>query len=130
MSMIYCPECGHEISSAAVACPSCGRPLSARPVVERTAVVAPVERKDGVPNWIFIPLGLIGAALLIVFFVVMSRNSGDGNTNLNVNVSSRRPATNVDRASDIPSSTVTVPPASDGQTVTVPGSQTGVTVPP
>jgi len=106
--------------------------------VERTAVVAPVERKDGVPNWIFIPLGLIGAILLIVFFVVMSRNSDDGNTNLNVNVSARRSAANGDRASgttpgtvtDIPSSTVTVPPSSDGQSVTVPGSQTSVAVPP
>ena len=31
----------------------------------------------------------------------MSRNSGDGNTNLNVNVSARRTATNVDRSADM-----------------------------
>lgn len=128
MSLIYCPECGHEISTAAVACPNCGRPLSApKPVIDRTAVVAPVERSDGVPNWIFIPLGVIGALLLLVFFVVMSRNSEDANTNLNVNVSARRTSVNSARTDDIPSSTVTVPPATDTQTVTVPGSQTSVT---
>ena len=132
MSLIYCPECGHEISTAAVACPNCGRPLSARPpVVERTAVVAPVQRDEGVPKWIFIPLGVIGAVLLLVFFVFVSRNSEDANTNLNVNVTARRQSTtaNADRSTDIPSSTVTVPPA-DSQTVTVPGSQTTVNAPP
>jgi hypothetical protein len=132
MSMIYCPECGHEISTAAVACPNCGRPLSAsRPVVERAAVVAPVERSDGVPNWIFIPLGIIGALLLIVFFVVMSRNSEDPDTNLNVNVSARRSAPNAERSGDdIPSGTVTAPTVDQTQTVNVPGAQTDVSVPP
>lgn len=130
MSLIYCPECGHEISNAAVACPNCGRPLSARPpVVERTAVVAPVHREDGVPKWVFIPLGVIGVVLVIVFFVFMSRNSAD-DSNLNVNVSARR-AANADRASsDIPSSTVNAPPIDNSQTVTVPGSQTSVNMPP
>jgi len=130
MSLIYCPECGHEISAAAVACPNCGRPLSARPVVETIPVVAPIKRKEGVPNWIFIPLGIIGALLVIVFFVVMSRNNEDANSNLSVNVNTRRP---VERTStsvpstttDVPGSSMTVPPT-DTQTVTVPGSQTAV----
>jgi hypothetical protein len=132
MSLIYCPECGHEISAAAVACPNCGRPLSARPVVDAVPVVAPVRRNDGVPNWIFIPLGIIGVILLIVFFVVMSRNSEDANSNLSVNVNTRRPASsNSERTSttttDIPSSTVgTIPPTTDTQTVNIPGSQTSV----
>ena len=134
MSLIYCPECGHEISAAAVACPNCGRPLSARPVVAATPVVTPVRRSDGVPNWIFIPLGIIGVLLVVVFFVMMSRNSEDANSNLSVNVS-RRPTSstsNADRTSttDIPSSGVTVPPAADTQTVTVPGAQTDVSAPP
>ena len=132
MSLIYCPECGHEVSAAAVACPNCGRPLSARPVVEATPVVAHVRRDNGVPNWIFIPLGIIGAILLVTFFVFMSRNSEDANSNLSVNVNSRRPAgSSTERTSttDIPpssSTTVTVPPTTDTQTVTVPGSQTSV----
>src|SRR5215218_5833781 len=91
MSLIYCPECGHEISAAAVACPNCGRPLSARPVVEAPPVVAHVRRNEGVPNWIFIPLGIIGAILLVTFFVVMSRNNEDANSNLSVSVNTRRP---------------------------------------
>jgi len=138
MSLIYCPECGHEISAAAVACPNCGRPLSARPVVEAPPVVAHVRRNEGVPNWIFIPLGIIGAILLVTFFVVMSRNNEDANSNLSVNVNTRRPAGSVtDRtsttAADIPpasSTTVTVPPTTDTQTVTVPGSQTDVSAAP
>jgi hypothetical protein len=131
MSLIYCPECGHEISTAAVACPNCGRPLSARPpVVERTAVVAPVHRDDGIPKWVFIPLGVIGVVLVIVFFVFMSRNSAD-DSNLNVNVSARRGSTANDRvSSDIPSTTVNAPPIDNSQTVTVPGSQTSVNLPP
>ena len=128
MSLIYCPECGHEISTAAVACPNCGRPLSAKQVIEPTPVVVETPRRDGVPSWIFIPLGIIGAVLLIVFFVVMSRNSADDNTNLSVNVSSRRPAGSTSQ--NINASTATIPPASnDIQTVTIPGAQTDVAAP-
>ena len=134
MSMIYCPECGHEISSAAVACPSCGRPLSAgRPVVERAPIVAEPVRKDGVPTWVFIPLGIIGIILVALFFVVMSRNSEDANSNLSVNVNARRPAsTSNERVStEIPSSsTVTNVPPSNVQSVTVPGAQTDVSAAP
>ena len=136
MSLIYCPECGHEISAAAVACPNCGRPLSARPVVDAVPVVAPIRRDEGVPNWIFIPLGIIGVVLLIVFFVVMSRNNEDANSNLSVNVSTRRPAgANSDRTgsttTDIPASSVgNVPPSTDTQTVNIPGSQTSVSSAP
>jgi hypothetical protein len=97
-------------------------------VVERTPVVAQVPRRDGVPNWIFIPLGVIGAVLLIVFFVVMSRNSGDTNSNLAVDVSTSRPAQDVNRIDT--SSTSTVPSTTDPQTVTVPGAQTDVTTAP
>jgi len=133
--MIYCPECGHEISTAAVACPNCGRPLSAhRPVVEHVPVVAEPIRKDGVPTWIFIPLGIIGVILVALFFVVMSRNSEDANSNLSVNVNARRPASTTNErvsTTEIPSSsTVTTVPPSDAQSVTVPGSQTTVSVPP
>lgn len=127
MSLIYCPECGHEISSAAVACPNCGRPLSARPVVETTPIKTEVHRKEGVPTWVFIPLGVIGALLVIVFFVVMSRNSADDNSNLSVNVSARRSASTADRDT---TSTSSVPSTNEISTVTVPGSQTDVATAP
>lgn len=129
MSLIYCPECGHEISNSAVACPSCGRPVNARPVVEKRVVIAdvPREREDGFPKWAFIPLGLIGAVLLLVFFVVMSRNSEDDNSNLSVNVSTRRAA----NGSYVPSTetqTLNVPPSSSGQSVTLPSDTATSTV--
>lgn len=136
MSLIYCPECGHETSNSAVACPSCGRPINATPIIEPPPVI--VQRKEGVPNWIFIPLGILGAILVIVFFVVMSRNSEDANSDLSVNVNARRAGTTTASTSggrtvttDVPASTTTVavPPTSDSQSVTVPGSQTSVTTP-
>jgi hypothetical protein len=86
-----------------------------------------------VPTWIFIPLGIIGVILVVLFFVVMSRNSEDANSNLSVNVNARRPSsTNTERVStDIPpNSTVTNIPPANAQSVTVPGSQTDVSVPP
>ena len=125
MSMIYCPECGHEISSAAVACPNCGRPLSARPVIESTPVVVESPRRDGVPNWIFIPLGVIGAVLVIMFFVMMSRNSGEDESNLSVNVT-RRPGQNTTLPNGSTSTTTVPSTTSNTQTVTVPGAQTDV----
>lgn len=30
MAMIYCPECGKQVSDQAVACPNCGYPIAAR----------------------------------------------------------------------------------------------------
>ena len=136
MSLIYCPECGHEISQSAVACPNCGRPINARPVIERKVVVAdpPVE-SDGFPKWAFIPLGLIGAVLLLVFFVAMGRNNDDANSNLAVNVSARsaRPAAESETVTSSGSQTVEVPSSTSGGTISVPSSSSSepqsVTVP-
>ena len=143
MPLVYCPECGHEISNSAIACPSCGRPINARPVIERKVVVADVSREsEGFPKWAFIPLGLIGAVLLLIFFVAMGRNDEDANSNLAVNVSSQRGATTASRGTtetqtlNVPptdTQTVTVPSTTTSmpQTVTVPGSSTSVsTLPP
>src|SRR5258708_36589296 len=55
MSLVYCPECGHEISPSAVTCPNCGHPIHTPPpsVVERRVVVAqPPTRDGGVPPWL------------------------------------------------------------------------------
>ena len=136
MPLIYCPECGHEISNSAVACPNCGRPINARPVIERKVVVADVPREsDGFPKWAFIPLGLIGAVLLLIFFIAMGRNDDSANSNLAVNVSARgttpvsRETTSTQTLNVPPtdSTTVTVPnPSTMPQSVTVPGSSTTV----
>src|SRR5512141_734272 len=92
MSLIYCPECGHEISAAAVACPNCGRPIGARPVVERKIVATPVHNDSGFPKWAIIPIVAVGGILLLFMFILFTRNSEVGNDNLRVNVSTR-PAT-------------------------------------
>jgi len=52
MALIECPECGHEVSSAATACPNCGHPLqSAATVPEQDspdAIGSPVAAYGGV----------------------------------------------------------------------------------
>ncbi len=134
MSLIYCPECGHEISQAAIACPSCGRPISApTPTIERPVIV-PRQREEGFPPWAFVPIAILGIGLLFLLFYVM-RSDETANSNLNVNVSTTRASNrgrDADRAGD--SQTITVPPSSttvtappaDSQTVSVPGSQTSI----
>ena len=130
MSLIYCPECGHEISTSAVACPNCGRPINARPVIERKTVVTDVPRQsDGFPAWALIPLGLIGAVLLVVLFVALGRDDDSANSNLAVNVSAPR-GSSVARNSATETQTVTVPPSGGGGTITVPGDvPQSVTIP-
>src|SRR5262245_27035403 len=97
MSLVYCPECGHEISQNAIACPNCGLPLSARPpAVERVhehvapAAVVTRTRTEGIPPWAIAAFGLMlilgGVIVLMVF-----RGSGDdANVNLSVNANRRQ----------------------------------------
>jgi hypothetical protein len=131
MSLIYCPECGSEISNNAIACPSCGRPISAPdPVVEKKFVVTPPEvRESGFPTWAFIPIGILAVLLLFIAFWAFSRNDDMAEANVNVNMASRRGSTEPIRDTRVPSTdsqTVTIPPS--GQTVTLPPGQT-TTVP-
>lgn len=136
MALIYCPECGHEISQAAIACPSCGRPINPVPPVER--IVPPTPRvRESIPPWAIVPIAIAGIALLFFLFYAMSGSDEKESSNLNVNVSTRRASSGSsedDRRTStqttaIPSSGTAVtsdPPVSDSQTVTVPGSQTSV----
>ena len=133
MSLIYCPECGSEISNNAIACPNCGRPISANaPVVEKKFVATPeVRRESGFPPWAFIPIGLLAVLLLFIAFWAFSRNDDMTEANVNVNMASRRGATEPIRETRVPSTdsqTVTIPPS--GQTVTLPPSGSSVTLPP
>lgn len=135
MALIYCPECGHEISSTAVACPQCGRPINfAPPAAARVVVDEPVER-DGIPPWAIAAMVLTG--VLVIFGLIwLATNRDDANSNLSVNVNAQRRSTansrdvaydEPSRTVDIPSSGVdtTVPPSSypaDSSVTTVPGS--------
>ena len=145
MSLIYCPECGHEISNAAIACPSCGRPINAAPppsVIE--PVVVTKQHSQTFPPWMIAPIAILGALLLMALFYLWANSEDDPQSNLNVNVSTRRagsqpvntrPAedrTSIPSApytSTAPSGSSTVPstdPAYTAPPVTVPGTQAAV----
>jgi hypothetical protein len=93
----------------------------------------PVER-SGFPSWAFIPLGILGALVLVVVFVMIGRNGDEEANGVNINVSARRTAPNTGdthgRTGQTGSQTVTVPPAADTQVVTAPPSQTSTTTIP
>ena len=91
MSLILCPDCGHEVSTAATACLNCGRPIS-DPTLERNVVVAqtPLTERDEFPKWVFIPIGLITLILLFTLFVWMREKDETANVNLNVDTTTTR----------------------------------------
>ena len=133
MSLVYCPECSHEISANAIACPNCGRPISAPPAVERKVVVMPpVEREGGFPAWAFVPIGLLAVILLVVAYMAFRQPNDQANMNVNVNMAGRKTPEPIrdSRTSTVPSTTspgVAVPPS---QTTTVPGTTTEAPVAP
>lgn len=134
MSLVHCPECGHEISGNAIACPNCGRPISTPPVIERKVIVAAPPRERQFPPWALIPIGLLGVILLMVMYMVYRQSDETANMNVNVN-GSRRTTSVPETRTD--SRTATVPPGESApvtgpaQTTTVPGTTTAPpTAPP
>lgn len=122
MSLSICPDCGHEVSTVAVACPNCGRPF-ADPTIERNVVITEtMPDREEFPKWVFIPLAVLGALLLVVLFVWMRNNNNDtANSNINVNVTTRKTPVQT-RETNVrtePPNQITVPP-SDTTTVTTP----------
>ena len=137
MSLLFCPECGNEISDAAVACPNCGRPVRSIPVVQETVVRTPPREESDIPKWVYIPVAVIAGLALLLLFLFFFRNSGEPeNANLKVTVNRGTtetrdtkqvtiPSTDTGQVS-APSTSAPVPPT-DSQTITVPG--TTVTAP-
>lgn len=129
MALIYCPECGHEISNNAVACPNCGRPISANtPVIERRVVAE--TRDEGVPKYVIIPLVVIGGLVLLGLFVLFYRTADNSNSNLRVGVNTQRPDSAPISSPVSGSTSTTAPAVNDSQVSSVPGSQIGVEMPP
>ena len=109
MSLTNCPECGHEISTAAVACPGCGRPINTRPVAVPAAVVETKARNDRIPPWVIVPIVLLGVMVLFgMIYLFSTEDQPESNVALNVNT---RRAQDVDRTGATTSSTIetTVP---------------------
>jgi len=124
MSLVYCPECGHEISANAIACPNCGLPLSARPpVVEEikkpvaSAAVVTRARGEGLPPWAIPVFAVSGILLLVILFLLFRGSNEDTNTNVNLAMNARRQA-----EANRELRTASVPPG-ETSTQTVPGSQ-------
>ena len=117
MSLIYCPECGHEISTNAVACPNCGRPL----VPPEPSVAVVRRREDGFPPW-GIP-AILGAVVLVglLMFFLFRGSSDDSNVNVAVRANANR--------ANIPVSQTNIPP-SEPSTVSVPPTSAMPVVPP
>jgi len=131
MSLIICPECAHEVSSSAAACTNCGHPFI-KPVVQRNVVVSEVAPpKDDFPKWIFIPLGIVGVALLFILLAYMRNDDEDGR-NINVRVASQQPANSANTSirTDSPPNQIVVPPSQTGEVVTVPPSSSVPVAPP
>ena len=136
MPLIICPECKHEVSSAAVACPNCAHPF-VRPAMQQPRVIVQefVEEDSGFPKWAFIPLGLLGVVLLFVLFAFLRNGNDDDARNINVRIAAQPPASNTTRETTVlpnsPPNQVVVPPSSQpGQVVmppTVSASQPTIT---
>lgn len=112
MSLIHCPECGHEISTAAVACPSCGRPITKPREGITPVVVEPKPDTSSIPPWVIAPVILLGVVVLFGLIYLFTSGS-ESNSDLSVNVNARGTRTASDRSrGDSDSASVTeAPPA-------------------
>jgi len=138
MSLMNCPECGHEVSNEAVACPNCGRPLSApTPVIQRKVVVAENRADEGFPKWVIAPIVILALVVIFLLIAITRNNEEAANTRtVNVNLDSQRRSTDSRETSrtdsspnqiQVPSSSTTVnPPSSSTTAPSYPSSSTSV----
>ena len=137
MSLINCPECGHEVSNEAVACPNCGRPLSApTPTIHRKVVVAEKPVDEGFPKWVIVPVVILALVVIVLLIAITRSNEENANTRtVNVNLEQRRAANQRESARtdtapnqvEVPSSSTTVnPPISSTTAPSYPSSSTSV----
>lgn len=133
MSLIYCPECGHEVSEIAPTCPNCGHPFHPQPAVPRVVVTDRPMDDGGIPTWAIAALGVLGIVVIFGAIFLLTRKNEDENR-VNVNLAAKKPGSTTSRetttGTDMPTTTVPAAPSTvDTQTVTVPGSQASVNEP-
>lgn len=120
MSLIYCPECGHEISTAAVACPSCGRPVTAPASQIPRVIIDRQPKTDSIPPWVVAPVVILGVIVLFGLIYLVTSGNDDSNSNLSVNVNAQR--TEAARATNTASSDVSSIPPSTIPVTNTPGA--------
>lgn len=130
MSLIYCPECGHEVSEIAPTCPNCGHPFHPQPAVPRVVVTDRPVDDGGIPTWAMAALGVLGIVVIFGAIFFLTRSNEDENR-VNVNMAAKKPNSTPSRETrtDIPSTSVPSTTTTDTQTVNVPGSQATVNEP-
>jgi hypothetical protein len=136
MSLINCPECGHEVSNEAVACPNCGRPLSApTPTIHRKVVVAEKPVDEGFPKWVIVPIVILALVVIVLLIAITRSNEETSNRVVNVNLEQRRTANSRESAStetlppnqvSVPSSSTTVNPPTSTTAPSYPSTSTSV----
>ena len=135
MSLLYCPECNHEVSTGADACPNCGLRMRP-PIVEKRVLVTEAASENSFPPWAIAAVVFTGIGVLILGFLLFRSTSDQANTNVNVNVAQRRGSTTEPvrdtKTTTVPSTSTDVPMTSaPSQMTTVPGTETSVpNVPP
>ncbi|MDQ6801675.1 MAG: PH domain-containing protein [Acidobacteriota bacterium] len=73
MPLVKCPDCGHDVSTAATACPQCGRPMAAVAAPVPQAAAASPEQKlwHGTPSWLLLFGRIVGAFLVVVVLLLI-----------------------------------------------------------
>lgn len=137
MSLMICPDCGHECSTSAEACPQCGRPFAKAKVAPKVIVrEVPVEKEF--PRWIFVPIAILGAVVIFFLILFLRQEDETANRNVNVRVTTTPVTTNVRTGTSETVVTSSTPYSGDSTVTTstplnstqiVPGSSTTVATP-
>ncbi len=132
MSLLYCPECNHEVSTRADACPNCGLRMRP-PAVEKRVLVTKAAGENSFPPWAIAAIVFTGIAVLVFGFLLFRSTNDQANTNVNVNLAQRRGSTTEPirdtRTTTVPSTSTDIPVTTSAptQTTTVQSTETSVT---
>lgn len=68
MAMIGCPDCGTNVSDAAIACPNCCRPIAATPPEQQRVIITRFEVPFGALVGFLVKLGFAAVPAMAIFF--------------------------------------------------------------